>query len=335
MSDFDGYGFVAGSVNGIRSWRVDQLGRLTGVTVREVWRPGVNAAECHKDTMRSGNPFVRLGALQAGGYISSPYRLTLHASAGDAIAEPAPPQEHDPSSCTCGFYAYFADQHNPYHEEGGLVRGVVRAYGKTTLGDKGFRAQQSEIVALCFEQAPATRTPVARGHIVPSWSTRNWWAALGLNLAVVATQVLAAIATGGMSGLGVFLVAVNLLCAVAWAAKLRDIANARHALQAKCNYPALHRTGTCRLLGKRSQRVRVAVRHNRAIEDDAQNPWTETTAAKLSDELLDRVRRNYSGVPIYTDLASMLAAHPLDASPVTEFTPDTDPDFWTRKAVAS
>ena len=37
---------VADSITGTRSFAVDKLGRLTGVTHKDVWRPGVNCAVC-------------------------------------------------------------------------------------------------------------------------------------------------------------------------------------------------------------------------------------------------------------------------------------------------
>lgn len=46
--------------------------------------------------------------------------------------------------CTCGFYAY----HDGTEHEAGQVRGVIKAWGKTTIGTQGFRAEYAEIVAL-------------------------------------------------------------------------------------------------------------------------------------------------------------------------------------------
>jgi hypothetical protein len=48
-AEFEGYEFVPGEVFGTRSFRVDKMGRLTGVSFRVVWRPGVNEATCQND----------------------------------------------------------------------------------------------------------------------------------------------------------------------------------------------------------------------------------------------------------------------------------------------
>lgn len=51
---FSGKEFAANSVKGARSFRIDALGRLTGVSFKKVWMPGENTSEClagvpHKD----------------------------------------------------------------------------------------------------------------------------------------------------------------------------------------------------------------------------------------------------------------------------------------------
>ena len=40
MSDFSDRPFVAGVITGLRAFRIDLLGRLTGVVHRDVWTPG-------------------------------------------------------------------------------------------------------------------------------------------------------------------------------------------------------------------------------------------------------------------------------------------------------
>ena len=47
-SQFDGIGFAPGVVRGARAFDIDELGRLVGVTHRQVWIPGENIAECRK-----------------------------------------------------------------------------------------------------------------------------------------------------------------------------------------------------------------------------------------------------------------------------------------------
>jgi hypothetical protein len=46
--EFSGVDFAAGTVRGTRSFKVDKLGRLTGVAYEQVWAPGENHAECLK-----------------------------------------------------------------------------------------------------------------------------------------------------------------------------------------------------------------------------------------------------------------------------------------------
>jgi hypothetical protein len=45
--DFEGTDFAVGQLRGTRSFKIDDYGRLTGVYYTQVWKPGVNEAECH------------------------------------------------------------------------------------------------------------------------------------------------------------------------------------------------------------------------------------------------------------------------------------------------
>lgn len=58
--EFGGIGFAAGVVRGTRSFAVDKLGRLTGVTYPQVWTPGENQAVCRKE---EGGLYVSLQRL--------------------------------------------------------------------------------------------------------------------------------------------------------------------------------------------------------------------------------------------------------------------------------
>ncbi len=49
--------------------------------------------------------------------------------------------------CTCGYYGYFDNGHNPHHTKGNVLA-VVEAYGVTTVGSRGFRAEKARIVGL-------------------------------------------------------------------------------------------------------------------------------------------------------------------------------------------
>lgn len=150
------YDFAIGSVKGLRGWRMDDQGRLTGVTHRVVWTPGENVAQCRD-----------LG----GKYEPCPEQAKADAAreAGDASLWPVYTyyQCEDPAcvpgkghfvavtearhafdaDCECGFWAY--DEEN--HQEHGEVTGIIEAYGKVTIGTRGFRAEKARIVALTRE----------------------------------------------------------------------------------------------------------------------------------------------------------------------------------------
>lgn len=109
MSEFEGYPLIAGSINGIRSWRVEDDGTLTGVSHHREWTLGENHAEC--------------------AYYAKP----THRVASD--------------ECSCGFYAYLDPSANAYCFSD-APRGIVKAYGAVTVGSRGFRAEKAQIVAL-------------------------------------------------------------------------------------------------------------------------------------------------------------------------------------------
>lgn len=55
----------------------------------------------------------------------------------------------DIANCTCGFYAYFSgDRSRMGFMEYGDVGAIVRGYGRTVVGTRGFRASKSDLVAL-------------------------------------------------------------------------------------------------------------------------------------------------------------------------------------------
>lgn len=216
MSDFGGWGFAMGSVRGHRVWRVDALGRLTGVTYKKVWTPGENESACLAGESQG----------YITGMVGSAGRIQAYISAYDPtfrstyFTPPPPPLsryevssdlkvKHKPESCQCGYYAYFAEQDtNPYDEEDQpIISGVIDAYGKVVLGGKGFRAEKAKITALC-------------------------------------------------------------------------------------------------------------------IPDDR---------PAVTQDYRRRVARNYPDVPMFSDVAEMLAAYPIEANPGLDLTPETADDFWTRE----
>lgn len=156
MSEFDGTPFVAGSITGLRSFRVDRLGRLSGVSYKHVWRPGVNRAKC------GGRDRSQTIQLAIGGISYGPTYGFATGSGGafTVIGETAPEEvkvkprpvslvKHRAGQlgCSCGYYAYFDDGSNPHHGSD-CVRGVIEGFGTVTVGSRGFRAEKARLVAL-------------------------------------------------------------------------------------------------------------------------------------------------------------------------------------------
>lgn len=191
MSDFSDRPLVAGSLIGTRSFRVDKLGRLTGVTHREVWRPGLNEAECLR-----GQGFSYGGLIMPRAFT---YYLG-HSNGGsiDITAEPET-KKHQVASldCACGFYAYTDTDANPHHEDGNVMA-LVEASGVATVGTRGFRAEKARIVALVAPKRPALA---------------GWWDRYCLTLdgSPLATSILAPV--GMASGIlaGALLIGSSLL----------------------------------------------------------------------------------------------------------------------------
>lgn len=193
MSDFTGeeFEFAVGSLQGLRSWNMDALGRLHGVTHREVWTPGENVSIC-KQTIEvpcpnKVAPKDHLPKLTEAAVRSKPKKRRRR---GGPIPEPLAPWERDllegrstsvrcseptchlgrhivptghrfDPACGCGFWAYDEASFTPVGE----IVGVINAYGKTTIGTKGFRAEKASILALSRTKSdgkPLTRSALLR-----------------------------------------------------------------------------------------------------------------------------------------------------------------------------
>lgn len=149
-TDCTGYEFAAGSINGLRSFNVDNLGRLRGVSHPAIWRPEENVAYCpdareldpDAPETESGEPWYR------------------HA-----------PGRCEDDSHGCGFWAY----HDGSRYDAGDVDGVIEGYGKTTVGTKGFRCEKARVVALCLPAEPLARPKIRRGLLA------FWTGLLALN----------------------------------------------------------------------------------------------------------------------------------------------------------
>lgn len=122
--EFDGASFAAGVVTGTRSFDVDKLGRLVGVSYSVVWTPGENQAKCmFRD---------EFGAMLYG--------------RGRPELREARREPHSIADCAHGFYGYYEGSNDFY--EAGRVMAVVEGYGETIVGTRGFRASKARIVAL-------------------------------------------------------------------------------------------------------------------------------------------------------------------------------------------
>lgn len=178
MSDFSDRPFVAGVITGLRAFRIDPLGRLTGVVHRDVWTPGENVGVCHKSDTPTFHTFA------SGGYIMAGGRKGKSRGRSDDLYnfyiqhEPPKPLRKHPigsASCECGFYAYF-DGGNDYLTQsssawlalyiGGTddtaprVGAIVNGYGLVTVGSRGFRAEKAEVIALISPKSDQARYAV-------------------------------------------------------------------------------------------------------------------------------------------------------------------------------
>lgn len=164
---FDGIGMALGVVTGARSFKVDKLGRLTGIHYDQVWTPGENVCECRKKEGASGGTYTVRMVPDYRGFTLSPYtnyQIVTDAYAAQVIAstsaptlpatvDPKPiekkkvkPKPHSMGDCACGFYGYY-DGSNDYYQKG-YVAGVVEGYGEALIGTRGFRVSKARIVAL-------------------------------------------------------------------------------------------------------------------------------------------------------------------------------------------
>lgn len=178
--EFGGIGFAPGVVRGTRSFSVDKLGRLTGVSYKQVWTPGENVAICRRGDDDSWSSIGRLMAATYRFNVPTINYVVDYAAAEekkrswtDAIlgtsphaaraAEEAVKRAEEErkekerleaekkardtlTDCSHGFYGYY-DGSNDYYKQG-MVMGVVEGYGETVIGTRGFRCMKARIVAL-------------------------------------------------------------------------------------------------------------------------------------------------------------------------------------------
>lgn len=118
--------FYTGRLVGLRSFAVTSKGELTGVTYAGRWHDGDNEAKC---ALHDNRFYADFDPEKKSGITHDPNHQV--ASLG----------------CSCGYYAYFDGNDNEF-QHGVNVEGLVEAWGKITIGEKGFRAAKARIVAL-------------------------------------------------------------------------------------------------------------------------------------------------------------------------------------------
>lgn len=111
------------------------------------WTPGNNKATC---LAAENSRLINIAACRDNVHPESPYTHTPDC--------PRYPEcEYPTLDCACGFYAYFTrGQH--WGTMSIQVSGVIEGWGRSVVGDLGFRSQWGRIVALCraIDWPPAT-----------------------------------------------------------------------------------------------------------------------------------------------------------------------------------
>lgn len=147
MSDFSDRPLVAGTITGLRSFRVDKYGRLVGVIHRCVFKPGENLARC-RESVHNEYRYVRFDGLPS------------YPDKGEG-ATSTDKHQVGRRSCQCGYYAYFDQGNNPYHNSGNILA-LIEGRGLVTVGSRGFRAEKARLVALVSQRGGLGRIgPVA------------------------------------------------------------------------------------------------------------------------------------------------------------------------------
>ena len=115
MDPYGGFEPQVGQVRALRTFRIGPDGGLHPLFSNERWHDGSNTARCSRKD-------------------SPPHR------------SPAP-------DCTCGFYAYGAEQSVSDHPISRHVLAVVTCWGRIIAGTRGLRAEHSRIEALWLSAA--------------------------------------------------------------------------------------------------------------------------------------------------------------------------------------
>jgi hypothetical protein len=155
-----GYELAPGSVFGLRWWRVEatQLRWYMGGGYPDedtwlqgafsTWSPGNNQAVCLAPGSRMMTSYV---------FRSGPWTFS-RVSMVQTMEGREPPmwEPHSPPGdvCPCGFYAYWRPENHSQVGGDVLAQGVIEGWGRTLIGDAGFRCEKARIVGLRLVREP-------------------------------------------------------------------------------------------------------------------------------------------------------------------------------------
>ena len=158
---------VVGTALGRRTFYLDEGGIFRGVTYRAPWRDGENVAQCFV-TKRIGPTFMAPSHWHSS---VAPYYNGGVIFDADPDVEPKLATGHGwdrceglAPNCGCGFYAYHtAETQYAVSGPGCKCVGIIEAYGKLVLGDKGYRASKARIAAILIP--PSTSASQRRQQV--------------------------------------------------------------------------------------------------------------------------------------------------------------------------
>lgn len=172
-----------GEIYGARTFRANQDGTLMGVVLSRFWEPGVTTAECWRPTgwdvlgvgVSNTVPRLKQQRVPTGRMVSISgtdmpehvweplgWSWTVDGVEGYATVQPKPifgnqdDAHHDLGKCVCGLHGYMSGSLD-YAQYPDAISGVLRGFGTVSMGDRGFRAQYAQIVAL---YVPTVRIPL-------------------------------------------------------------------------------------------------------------------------------------------------------------------------------
>lgn len=145
---------VMGSIEGLRSFRVNEEGKLAAVVDENfVYHEGINDAKCFFN-----DHYEEMNALyQMTGFPHLPLRPLHRVGA---------------KNCSCGFYAY-TDSFAVSFDLPSTVLGVVEGSGLVTVGSLGFRAERAKVVALVMP-SPLRRRRFIDLYLLAAFNTLNF-----------------------------------------------------------------------------------------------------------------------------------------------------------------